>query len=44
MNEEKHPESARSIGDQLVKELAPPAVANPAPVFSGRAGGRSRDK
>ena len=37
MNEEKHPESARRIGDQLVKELAPPAVANPAPVFSGRA-------
>ena len=38
MNEEKHPESARRIGDQLVKELAPPAVANPVPVFSGRAG------
>jgi hypothetical protein len=38
-NEEKHPESARHIGDQLVKELAPPAVANPAPVFSGRATG-----
>jgi type IV secretory pathway VirB10-like protein len=38
MNEEKHPESARRIGDQLVQELAPPAVANPAPVFSGRAG------
>ena len=37
-NEEKHPESARSIGDQLVKELAPAAVANPAPVFSGRTG------
>ena len=37
MNEEKHPESARRVGDQLVKELAPPAVANPAPVFSGRA-------
>jgi type IV secretion system protein VirB10 len=37
-NEEKHPESARTIGDQLVKELAPPAVANPAPVFSGSAG------
>ncbi|PYU46956.1 MAG: hypothetical protein DMG54_01930, partial [Acidobacteria bacterium] len=37
MNEEKHPESARQVGDQLVKELAPPAVANPAPVFSGRA-------
>jgi type IV secretory pathway VirB10-like protein len=37
-NDEKHPESARSIGDQLVKELAPPAVANPAPVFSGRTG------
>ena len=37
MNEEKHPESARQVGDQLVKELAPPTVANPAPVFSGRA-------
>jgi type IV secretion system protein VirB10 len=37
MNEEKHPESARRVGDQLVKELAPPAIANPAPVFSGRA-------
>jgi type IV secretory pathway VirB10-like protein len=36
-NEEKHPESARQIGNQLVKELAPPSVANPAPVFSGRA-------
>ena len=24
MNEEKHPESAQHIGDQLVKELAPP--------------------
>src|SRR5271168_1259815 len=37
-NEEKHPESARSIGDQLVKEIAPPAVANPAPAFPGRSG------
>ena len=36
-NEEKHPEPAQHIGDQLVKELAPPAIANPAPVFSGRA-------
>ena len=36
-NEEKHPEPAQHIGDQLVKELAPPSVANPAPVFSGRA-------
>jgi type IV secretion system protein TrbI len=36
-NEERHPESARQIGNQLVKELAPPSVANPAPVFSGRA-------
>jgi type IV secretory pathway VirB10-like protein len=35
-SEEKHPESAQHIGDQLVKELAPPAIANPAPVFSGR--------
>jgi type IV secretion system protein VirB10 len=38
-NEEKHPESARHIGDQLVKELAPPAIANPAQAFSGRATG-----
>jgi type IV secretory pathway VirB10-like protein len=37
MNEEKHPEPAQHTGDQLVKELAPPAIANPAPVFSGRA-------
>jgi len=37
-NEEKHPESARSIGDQLVKEIAPPAVANPAPAFPRRTG------
>lgn len=37
-NEEKHPESARRIGDQLVKEMAPPAVANPAPAFPGRTG------
>ena len=37
-NEEKHPESARSVGDQLVKEIAPPAVANPAPAFPGRTG------
>jgi len=36
MNEEKHPESAQHVGDQLVKELAPPSVANPAPVFPGR--------
>ena len=34
--EEKRPESARRIGDQLIKELAPPAVANPATAFSGR--------
>jgi type IV secretory pathway VirB10-like protein len=38
-SEEKHPESAQHIGDQLVKELAPPSVSNPAPVFSGRATG-----
>ena len=37
-NEEKHPEPARRVGDQLVKELAPPAVASPAPVISGRTG------
>ncbi len=36
-SEEKHPESAQHVGDQLVKELAPPAIADPAPVFSGRA-------
>jgi len=36
-SEEKHPESAQHAGDQLVKELAPPAIANPAPAFSGRA-------
>jgi type IV secretory pathway VirB10-like protein len=34
-NEEKHPESARQIGDQLVKELAPPSVADPAPISAG---------
>jgi type IV secretion system protein TrbI len=39
---EKHPESARNIGDQLVKELAPPAVANPAPVFPSRSGDASQ--
>jgi type IV secretion system protein VirB10 len=27
--EEKHPEPARIAGDQVVKEIAPPAVANP---------------
>ena len=37
-NEEKHPEPARRVGDQLVTELAPPAVASPAPVMSGRTG------
>jgi type IV secretory pathway VirB10-like protein len=36
-SEEKHPESAQHVGDQLVKELAPPAIADPAQVFSGRA-------
>ena len=36
MNEGKHPEPARRIGDQLVKELAPPAIASPAPVVSAR--------
>jgi type IV secretory pathway VirB10-like protein len=39
MNEEKHPESAQQVGDQLVKELAPPSIANPVPVYSGRATG-----
>lgn len=28
-NEEKHPEPARIAGDQVVREIAPPAVANP---------------
>ena len=40
-NEEKHPEPARRVGDQLVKELAPPAVASPAPAMSGRTGADS---
>jgi len=35
-NEERRPEPARGVGDQLVKELAPPSVASPAPVKSGR--------
>jgi type IV secretory pathway VirB10-like protein len=30
-NEEKHPEPARIAGDQVVREIAPPSVANPAP-------------
>jgi len=37
-NAEKHPESARHIGVELVKEIAPPAVANPAPLFPGGGG------
>src|SRR5215472_17925474 len=28
-NEEKHPEPARIAGDQVVREIAPPSVANP---------------
>src|SRR5215469_11128225 len=28
-SEEKHPEPARIAGDQVVREIAPPAVANP---------------
>jgi type IV secretory pathway VirB10-like protein len=28
-NEEKHPEPARIAGDQMVREIAPPAVVNP---------------
>lgn len=35
-NEERRPEPARRVGDQLVKELAPPTVASPAPISSGR--------
>lgn len=33
-NEEKHPESARIAGDQVVREIAPPSVANPSPAPS----------
>lgn len=35
-NEEKHPEPARIAGDQLVREIAPPSVANPPAAPSGR--------
>ena len=38
VNEQKHPESARIAGDQVVKEIAPPSVANPAPAPAGFAG------
>ena len=44
-NEEKHPEPARIAGDQVVREIAPPAVANPplapagAPEFDSARGG-----
>ena len=34
-NEEKHPEPARIAGDQVVREIAPPSVANPAPAPAG---------
>jgi type IV secretion system protein VirB10 len=33
--EEKHPEPARIAGDQVVREIAPPSVANPAPAPAG---------
>lgn len=35
VNEEKHPEPARIAGDQVVREIAPPSIANPAPVPTG---------
>lgn len=35
VNEEKHPEPARIAGDQVVREIAPPPIANPAPVPTG---------
>ena len=35
VNEQKHPEPARIAGDQVVKEIAPPSVANPAPAPAG---------
>ena len=38
VNEQKHPESARIAGDQVVKEIAPPSVANPAPAPAGFSG------
>jgi type IV secretion system protein TrbI len=31
VNEQKHPEPARIAGDQVVREIAPPSVANPPP-------------
>src|SRR5947208_13148 len=34
--EEKHPEPARIAGDQVVREIAPPAVANPHSVPAAR--------
>src|SRR5215469_7593046 len=34
-NEEKHPEPARIAGDQVVRDIAPPSVANPAPAPAG---------
>ena len=35
VNEQKHPEPARIAGDQVVREIAPPSVANPAPAPAG---------
>src|SRR5215471_18779164 len=29
LNEQKHPEPARLAGDQVVREIAPPSIANP---------------
>src|SRR5437879_3012975 len=34
--EEKHPEPARIAGDQVVREIAPPAVANPPSAAAAR--------
>jgi hypothetical protein len=35
VNEQKHPEPARIAGDQVVREIAPLSVANPAPAPAG---------
>jgi len=35
VNEQKHPEPAGIAGDQVVREIAPPSVANPAPAPAG---------
>jgi type IV secretory pathway VirB10-like protein len=35
VNEQKHPEPAHIAGDQVVREIAPRSVANPAPAPAG---------